>query len=87
MPLAMLVIVIVRHFRKTGAPGAAAFLVHNLMDTSFFYCGITSLTLVSAGEPQKGGRTLGIDATRAVCVLLAAHFAWCCVYMVYTYFL
>ena len=85
--MAMLVIVIVRHFRKTGAPGAAAFLVHNLMDTSFFYCGITSLTLVSAGEPQKGGRTLGIAATRAVFVLLAAHFAWCCVYMAYHYFL
>lgn len=85
--MAMLVIILLRHFRKTGAPGAAAFVVHNLMDTSFFYSGITTLMLVSVGEPQKGGKPLGRTATRAVLVLLMAHFAWCCVYMIWTYFL
>lgn len=85
--MAMVVIVILRHFRKTGTPGAAAFVVHNLMDTTFFSLGITTLTLVYAGEPQKGGKPLGRTATRAVLVLLMAHFAWCCVYMIWTYFL
>ena len=50
--MAALAVIVLRHFRKTGAPAAAAFVVHNLMDTSFFYCGITTLTLVSAGEPR-----------------------------------
>ncbi len=85
--MAMLVIIILRHFRKTGAPGAAAFVVHNLMDTSFFFSGITTLMLVSAGEPQKGGKTLGRTATRAVLVLLMVHFLWCWAYMLYPYFL
>lgn len=84
--MAMLAVVIVRHFRKTGAPGAAAFVVHNLMDTSFFYSGITSLVLISAGEPRKGGRDLGKFATKAVFFLLIVHFSWCCVYMVCTDF-
>ena len=57
------------------------------MDTSFFYCGITTLTLVSAGEPHKGVKSLGRAATRVVFALLMAHFVWCCVYMIYTYFL
>lgn len=85
--MAALAVIVLRHFRKTGAPAAAAFVVHNLMDTSFFYCGITTLTLVSAGEPHKGGKSLGRAATRVVFALLMAHFVWCCVYMIYTYFL
>ena len=72
--MAMLVVIILRHFRKTGAPAAAAFLFHNMMDTSFFYVGITTLMLVSAGEPQKGGRTLSRRATLAILLLLLAHF-------------
>ena len=85
--MAALAVIVLRHFRKTGAPAAAAFVVHNLMDTSFFYCGITTLTLVSAGEPHRGGKSLGRAATRVVFALLMAHFVWCCVYMIYTYFL
>lgn len=77
-----LVVIILRHFRKTGTPAAAAFVVHNLMDTSFFYCGITTLMLVSAGEPRRGGRSLGKIGTKAVYILLLIHFAWCCIYTV-----
>lgn len=85
--MAMLVIILLRHFRKTGAPGAAAFVVHNLMDTTFFSLGVTTLTLVAAGEPQKGGKPLGRTATRAVLLLMMACFVWCCADMIRTYFL
>lgn len=78
--MAMLVVIILRHFRKTGAPAAAAFLFHNLIDTSFFYVGITTLMLVSAGEPRKGGRTLSKRATSVVLLLLTAHFVLCFLY-------
>ena len=39
--------------------GFFAFFVHNLMDTSFFYTGVTALALLASGEPHSGGRKLG----------------------------
>lgn len=46
------------------------------MDTSFFYLGITGLTLLTAGNPRQGGRTLGAWTVRAIFILFAALFAF-----------
>ena len=40
-------------------------LLHNLMDTSFFYMGITASTLYTVGEPKRGGRQFPVWASRA----------------------
>lgn len=56
--------------------GAAAFICHNLIDTSFFYLGITALTLAGTGEPQAGGQKLGPVAVKAVFALFTGVFAW-----------
>ena len=58
--------------RKQSPPlraGTAAFLFHNLMDTSFFYLGITALALTAESQPEAGGRTLGGRAVKAVFAL------------------
>lgn len=62
--------------------GTAAFLVHNLMDTGFFYLGITALALMAAGEPGEGGREIKGAAVKAVFALFAVLFAYSLYYAV-----
>lgn len=52
----------------------AAFLLHNLVDTSFFYLGITALALTAAGEP--GDRKLRGGAVKLLFALYAGLFAY-----------
>ena len=59
----------------SGRAGVAAFLMHNLIDTSFFYLGITALVLVTAREPEEGGRKAGKTVVKLVFALFAALFA------------
>ncbi len=54
----------------------AAFLFHNMIDTSFFYLGITALALTAAGGPREEGRGLGSRGTKLLFALLAALFAY-----------
>ncbi len=75
-----LLAVIFRHFWKTGAPVAAAFLVHGMIDTGFFYLGITAMALVAAGEPRKGGRKLKGPAVRLLFAALFVLFLYCALY-------
>ena len=60
--MALLAAAVLRGLLKRNSPGERAgffaFLVHNLMDTSFFYTGVAALALIAAGEPQAGGRKL-----------------------------
>lgn len=63
--------------KRTTPPGralAAAFLVHNMIDTSFFYLGITALALALAGSLQTGGRRLAGGAVKLLFALLAGLF-------------
>lgn len=80
--MAALVFIIVRAYRKKGPnrAGFTAFLVHNLMDTSFFYLGTMSLMLVTIGEPEKGGKPLNAVVVKLLFVLFAAQFAYCVYY-------
>lgn len=75
-----LLAIILRHWRKTGAACAAAFVFHGMIDTGFFYLGVTALALISAGEPQKGGRQLSGTASRLMFAALFALFVYCALY-------
>ena len=82
--MAMALAVIVRRFLKRSEPGHiagyTAFVVHNLMDTSFFYTGVTAMTLMTVAEPGRGGRGLPVLAARLIFGAYAAMFA---VYLFY----
>lgn len=58
---AMLVVITVRYYRRKGNPahraGFTAFFIHNLIDTSYFYLGIVSMLVITAGE-EEGRRTI-----------------------------
>lgn len=77
--LLALLVIAVRVYRKQRDPAKlgsfAAFLAHNLADTSFFYLGITALALMSDASPHLRGRPLGVVALRIIFVAGAALFA------------
>lgn len=78
--MAMIVLIGLRVlFRKTTPAlraGTAAFLFHNLIDTSFFYLGITAFTLAAAGGPQKDGRKTEGPALKLIFGLFAGLFVY-----------
>lgn len=82
--MVMAMTVLIRRFLKKSAPGHiagfTAFVVHNLMDTSFFYTGITTMTLMTVSEPGNGGRQL---PTAVIRLIFAAYAAMFTVYFFY----
>ena len=60
LALAAVLMIIFRTLRKKGrnVAGFTAFLLHNLMDTSFFYMGTTTTVLFTVAEPERGGKQL-----------------------------
>ncbi|MCI8609621.1 MAG: O-antigen ligase family protein [Firmicutes bacterium] len=60
--MALLFAVVVRYYIKRPPieqrAEFTAFLIHNLMDTSLFYVGITALTMMTVGRPREDGRQL-----------------------------
>lgn len=80
--MAAVVFLIFRALGKRGrnVAGFAAFLFHNLMDTSFFYMGITTSALYTVGEPDRGGRRLNAWACRVFfgvfALLFILFFRW-----------
>lgn len=60
---AALILMAVRFFRRGHSPAergaGAAFCLHNLMDTSFFYLGVTGFLLLTVSRPGQRGRRLG----------------------------
>lgn len=83
--MAMALTVLVRRFVKRSEPGHiagyTAFVVHNLIDTSFFYSAVTAMTLMTVAEPGNGGRQLPALAVRLIFAGFAAMFA---VYLFYS---
>ena len=61
--MAAVVVLAVHALRKGGSPGRragiAAFCLHNLMDTSFFYIGILLMVLLALGDPARRGKPVG----------------------------
>lgn len=78
--MVMVIVAGLRALCKKKAPslraGTAAFLFHNLIDTSFFYLGITAFVLVVTGEPEEGEREISGMAVKMVFVLFAGVFAY-----------
>ncbi|MCM1189629.1 MAG: hypothetical protein NC541_10095 [bacterium] len=56
--------------------GFAAFFAHNMMDTGFFYLGITCLALLAGGEPRERGKTVQGGVMRALFGGFAVFFAY-----------
>lgn len=56
--------------------GSVAFLFHNLIDTSFFYLGITTLALAATGEPEAGSKRIGGVVSKIIFGLFAVLFAY-----------
>lgn len=80
LAMASLLLAGLRMLTRRQAPAEralmAAFLLHSLIDTSFFYLGITALVLTATGGPREGGRRLSGRGTKLLFVLLALPFAW-----------
>lgn len=81
----MLAVIAFRFYRKRKSPASnaefAAFLTHNLIDTSFFYMGITALLLLTTGEPKQNGRQIPAALARVIYGCFWAIFAYnlyCC---------
>lgn len=78
LALAAVVLIILRTLLKKGrnVAGFAAFLLHNLMDTSFFYMGTTTSVLFTVGEPEKGGKQPNRILVRAFFAAFALVFVY-----------
>ena len=86
--MAALVLIGVRALTKPRAPQeralTAAFIAHNMIDTSFFYLGITALALTAAGGSHEGDRRLGGGGVKLLFALFAGLFAYSLFYRVMT---
>ena len=76
-----LLLIVFRRWQKGGrnTAGLAAFLFHNLMDTSFFYVGITSMTLASVGEPETEGSTIPPVVMKLLLAVFAVLYFLVCI--------
>ena len=74
--LTALVLIVFRRWQKGGqnTAGFAAFLFHNMMDTSFFYMGITSITLMSVGDPHAESSTVSPIAAKLIFAVFTVFF-------------
>lgn len=54
----------------------AAFFCHNMIDTSFFYAGITALVLLTSGEAEVREQKSGPGAARVIFAAAAVLFAY-----------
>lgn len=79
LAMVMLIVMIVEALRRqSSSAGKAlitAFIVHNLIDTSFFYLGITGLVL-AVDESDRENKVLSARVMRLVFVLLGALFVY-----------
>lgn len=82
--MAMLVVLVVRHFLKRGEdemkPASAAFLVHNMMDTDFFFEAVPILALLMVSRPKSGGRKIKAAAARLIFAAFGGIFIYNLVY-------
>lgn len=78
--MAMIAAVAVRALLKRSKPaekaGLAAFILHTLIDTSFFHMGDFTLAMMTACHPQTGGKTVSRTVLRLLFGAFAARFAW-----------
>ena len=86
--MGMLILVVVGFFMKKAElwrkAGFTAFCIHNMMDTGFFYMGITTLAMLAFGNPSERGKRLKSGALKICFGVFAALFAFhLCFYAVH----
>lgn len=76
--MAMLMIIIFRRCRKGGREiaGFFAFVMHNMIDTGFFYPGLTALTVMTTANPNNRGHTLSRLTANVFFAVLFAIFVY-----------
>lgn len=78
--LTAVIFIAIRHFVKKGDEmikcGSAAFCVHNLMDTGFFFESIPALVFMTVSSPRSGGRRISDRAARLIFCICGAVFAY-----------
>lgn len=78
--MAALIVIVVRFWRKKSSPerqsGFAAFCFHCMMDTGFFYLGITGLALLTASDPQQRGTRIREKTLRGIFCVFAVIFIY-----------
>lgn len=82
--MAILILLLVRFYQKKqdslSKAGFTAFCIHNLMDTSFFYLGILSMTMLTVGSDEE--RPSSVKVSKLLFGAFAVMFAfnlYCCI--------
>lgn len=79
----LLLVTAVRFWRKKTPPeqkgGLAAFFLHSMIDTAFFYPGAAGLVFLTMDDPRQGGRTIGTGTLRLLLGMLTLLFAYAAV--------
>lgn len=85
--MVMLILVVIGFFRKKAEPwrkaGFTAFCIHNMMDTGFFYMGITTFAMTAFGNPCEKGKRLGNRALKIFFGVSAVLFAYHLYYYIF----
>lgn len=80
MAMALLGFVILRFFKKEKSlsqrAAFMAFFFHNMMDTSFFYIGITAFSLLATGDPDNRGKKIPDAVIRLLFGAFALYFVY-----------
>lgn len=82
--MAMLIVLafrcLIKNKRLYARADWAAFIFHNMVDAAFFNIKITSLAIMSGGEPAQGGKRLNTFTTKIMfgvfAAILAYNFYW-----------
>ena len=78
--MAMLLVTPIRHITKkedsAGRGGFTAAVVHNLMDTSFFYMATVPFLMMTAGRDEEKEHRLGTAAVKCIFGAFSVLFLW-----------
>lgn len=78
--MAMLLVTLIRHITKkedsAGRGGFTAAVVHNLMDTSFFYMATVPFLMMTAGRDEEKEHRLGTAAVKCIFGAFSVLFLW-----------
>lgn len=78
--MAMLILLVIRFYMEKERPsqraGFTAFVLHNMMDTSFFFPGIVSLTMMTTVEPGNRGKEIRGTMVRVIFGILLLMYGY-----------
>ena len=78
--MALLLVTLLRHITKkedsAGRGGFTAAVVHNLMDTSFFYMAAVPFLMMTSGRDEEKEHRLGTAAVKCIFGAFSVLFLW-----------